>query len=126
MRFESMAKLILRLVFGGLMLTHGWPKLDRLLSTGEFKFGDPIGLGPEVSMISAIFAEFVCAILVMLGYKTKLATIPLMFTMLVAALIVHADDPFGRKEKALLFFIGFLVILLMGPGKYSIDHRVRS
>ena len=126
MRFESMAKLILRLGFGGLMLTHGWPKLDRLLSTGEFKFGDPIGLGPEVSMISAIFAEFVCAILVMLGYKTKLATIPLMFTMLVAALIVHADDPFGRKEKALLFFIGFLVILLMGPGKYSIDHRVRS
>lgn len=110
---------------GGFMLTHGWPKLHKLISTGEFKFGDPIGLGPEVSLVATIFAEFVCSILLILGFKTKLATIPLMFTMLVAAFIVHADDPFGRKEKALLFFVGYLVILMMGPGRYSVDQWKR-
>lgn len=122
-RKESLAKLILRLSMGGFMLTHGWPKLSRLISTGEFKFKDPLGLGPEVSLIAVIFAEFVCSILVILGFKTRLATIPLMFTMLVAAFVVHAADPFGRKEKALLFFVGFLVIFLIGPGRHSLDER---
>ena len=123
MKNESIAKLILRLGLGGFMLTHGWPKLEKLISTGEFKFGDPIGLGPEVSLIATIFAEFVCSVLIILGFKTKLAAVPLMITMLVAAFVVHADDPFGRKEKALLFLVGFLVVFLLGPGKYSLDQR---
>ena len=123
-RKEAIAKLILRVSLGGFMLTHGWPKLSKLISTGEFKFRDPIGLGPEISLIGTISAEFVCSILVILGLKTRLATIPLMFTMLVAAFIAHADDPFSRKEKALLFFVGFLVIYLIGPGKYSLDKKL--
>jgi putative oxidoreductase len=43
--------------------------------------------------------------------------------MLVAAFIVHLDDPFKRKELALLYLVGFLVVLLMGPGKYSLDKK---
>ena len=43
--------------------------------------------------------------------------------MAVAAFIVHASDPIGTKEKALLYLIGFVVIFLAGPGKYSIDKN---
>jgi putative oxidoreductase len=43
--------------------------------------------------------------------------------MLVAAFIVHLDDPFKRKELALLYLVGFLIVLLMGPGKYSLDKK---
>jgi putative oxidoreductase len=46
-----------------------------------------------------------------------------MATMLVAAFIVHLDDPFKRKELALLYLVGFLIVLLMGPGKYSLDKK---
>lgn len=122
LRNQDLALLLLRLVGGGFMLTHGWPKLMKLVS-GNFKFGDPIGLGPEVSLVLTVFAEFVCAILIMIGFKGRVASVFLMFTMLVAALIVHGDDPWGKKEFPLLFFTIYLTIFLMGTGKYSIDKR---
>jgi len=112
---------ILRVSAGGFMLSHGYPKLQRLLA-GEMNFGDPLGLGPEVSLVLAVFAEFVCAILVMLGLGTRLATIPLIVTMAVAAFIAHGADPFGRKEMALLYLVVFVVLLLTGGGKYSADN----
>ncbi len=115
--------LVLRLVFGIAMITHGWPKFQKAIS-GNFKFGDPIGLGPEISLILTVFAEFICSILVIIGLGTRLATIPLMTTMSVVFFIVHADDGFGAKEKALLFLGAFLVLFLTGPGKYSIDDKL--
>ncbi len=115
--------LVLRLVFGIAMITHGWPKFQKAL-TGNFKFGDPIGLGPEASLILAAFAEFICSILIILGLGTRLATIPLMFTMGVAMFIVHASDGFGAQEKAFLFLGAFFTIFLTGPGKYSIDNKI--
>ena len=43
--------------------------------------------------------------------------------MLVAIFIVHLNHPFEDKEPALLYFVGFLIIFLMGPGKYSINKK---
>ena len=43
--------------------------------------------------------------------------------MAVAAFIVHAEDGFGTKEKALLYALIFLVIYIAGPGKISIDKK---
>ncbi len=107
-----------------MLLTHGWPKLSRVIETGKFEFGDPIGLGPAVSLILTIFAEVLCAILVVIGFKTKLASIPPAIVMLVAAFVAHASDPFARKEKALLFLVGFIAIALLGPGEYSLDNKM--
>lgn len=118
---SNLALLLLRMSSGGFMLTHGYPKLQRLLA-GEFKFGDPIGLGPEVSLALAVFAEFLCSVLVVLGLGTRLATIPLIVTMSVAAFIAHGADPFGRKELALMYLVSFIVVLLLGPGKISFDN----
>jgi putative oxidoreductase len=44
-----------------------------------------------------------------------------MLTMLTAAFYAHWNDPFGKKELPLLFFLVFLAILIMGPGKYALD-----
>ena len=103
------------------MLTHGTLKLQHLLA-GEFQFADPIGLGPGVSLALATFAEFLCSVLVILGLGTRLATIPLIITMSVAAFITHSADPFGRKELPFLYLVVFIVLLLTGGGKYSVDN----
>ncbi|WP_297085925.1 DoxX family protein [uncultured Draconibacterium sp.] len=119
----DLSLLILRLASGGFMLTHGWPKLQRLLA-GEMKFGDPLGLGPELSLILAVFAEVFCAILVVLGLGTRLAVIPLIVTMAVAAFITHGADSFARKELALFYLVSYVILLLMGSGKISVDRLI--
>jgi|AntAceMinimDraft_12_1070368.scaffolds.fasta_scaffold149226_2 putative oxidoreductase len=111
-----------RISMSAMMLTHGLPKFQKLIS-GDFEFGDPIGIGAAPSLFLAVIGEFICPILVIIGYKTRLATIPTVITMLVAAFIVHAADAFGSKEKALLYLVGFVTIALLGPGKYSIDRK---
>ena len=74
-------------------------------------------------LVLVTVAEFLCAILVLIGFKTRWASIPIVITMLVAALIQHAGDPFGSKEKSLLFLLVFVSILLLGPGAFSVDKK---
>ena len=114
---------ILRIGGAGLLLTHGIPKLQRLFGEGPIEFADPIGIGASPSLFLAVFAEFLCAILVLIGFKTRWASIPIVITMLVAALIQHAGDPFGSKEKSLLFLVIFVTVLFLGPGAYSVDKK---
>lgn len=111
-----------RIAISGMMLTHGIPKLQKLLA-GDFEFGDPIGIGAAPSLFLTVIGEFLCPVLIIIGYKTRLASIPAAITMFVAAFIVHGSDPFGTKEMALLYLVAFITIALLGPGKYSIDRK---
>ncbi|RKN81273.1 DoxX family protein [Ulvibacterium marinum] len=113
---------LLRIGSSALLLTHGFSKFQKLIS-GDFEFGDPIGMGATPTLFLAVLAEFVCPILIILGFKTRWAAIFPAVTMVVAAFIVHAQDAIGVKEKALLFLIAFVCISLLGPGKYSIDKK---
>lgn len=117
------AILILRVSIGLLMLTHGIPKLNMLLS-GEIQFPGLFGMPPAISLFLAVFAELFCSVLLIFGLATRLAAIPLFFTMVVAAFVVHADDPFSQKELALIYLVSYVVIFLQGSGKYSIDKII--
>ena len=121
--FIDLSLLLLRIAVGGFMFTHGFGKLQKLIN-GNFEFGDPIGLGPEISLGLTVFAEILCAFLVLVGLFTRLAVIPLIITMLVAVFIVHADHDFGKKELGLFYLINYLVIFLSGAGKYSLDKLI--
>ena len=114
------ASLVLRIIGGGFMLTHGLPKLQKVLA-GNFKFADPIGLGPEISLILTVAAEFGGALLLVLGLGTRLVSLPLMFTMIIAAFVAHGADPFGKKELALMYFGVYFALFLLGSGKFSLD-----
>lgn len=114
--------LLLRLTFSGMMLTHGIPKLMKLIQ-GNMEFGDPIGIGPVPSFILTVIAEVICPLLIIIGYRTRFASLPVIITMAVAAFIVHAADPIGTKEKALLYLFAFVAIALLGPGKHSVDRK---
>ena len=110
---------LLRLCAGGLMLgLHGWPKwqkFDQLLTT----FPDPIGLGSAVSLILVIFAEAICSIFIMTGTYVRLACIPPIITMLVAAFIVHANDPISTIELPIMYLVMYIAIFNAGPGKWA-------
>ena len=118
--YKNLSLLILRLVFGGLMLLHGLPKFLKLIN-GDTSFADPFGMGAFPSLLLTVFAEFFCAIFVMVGFKTRWTVIPLIITMLTAAFIIHGSDPLKEKEMALLYLGGYLPLLFLGGGKFSVD-----
>ena len=113
---------LLRIVPSALMLSHGIPKFQKLIA-GNLEFADPLGLGAAPSLFLAVIGEVICPILVIIGLKTRFAAVPTAITMAVAAFIVHAADPLGKKELALLYLVIFVAIILLGPGKYSVDKK---
>ncbi|ETN95579.1 putative oxidoreductase [Zhouia amylolytica] len=121
--YSNIGLTVLRVGVSLLMMTHGYGKLERLLSGEEIQFMSFLGLSPTISLILTIIGEFVAPIFIIIGYKTKWASIPPIIAMAVAALIVHGDDPLAKKEMALLYLIAFITIGLLGPGKFSIDGR---
>lgn len=122
--YANLCLLVGRLVVGAFMMVHGLPKLNRLTSGEEIKFADPFGFGPTITLGLAVFAEVVCAIFIILGLGTRLASIPLIFTMATVSFYIHANDPFAVKEKPILFLLIFIMLLVFGSGRYSIDRLI--
>lgn len=123
--------LLLRVGLGGFMVIgHGLPKLQNFqaMSGG---FPDPLGIGSQASLLGAIGGELFACLLIAVGFMTRLATIPAIFTMAVAALLVHGGGPLflpaeGAKEPALIYMIAFAAIGLAGPGKFSLDAMLAA
>lgn len=89
---------------------------------GASKFPDPLGLGAELSMLLAGTAEFGFVLLVVIGFCTRIALIPILVHFCVAFFIFHAGDPFRQKEMAYLYLSAMTCIMLLGPGNYSLDN----
>ncbi len=113
--------LLFRLLAGfALLRVHGWEKIahyqDELRS-----IPDPFGLGATANLSIAIFSDVFCAVLVMLGIFTRLASLAILGTTLVGLFFVHFHDTWHDKDVPLVYSIMFGVILMLGPGKYSLD-----
>ncbi|WP_372932477.1 DoxX family protein [Mariniphaga sediminis] len=118
----NFALLLLRAGAALMMLTHGVPKLMQFFSGEPIAFASVFGMSTVLSLALAVFAEVLCSIFILFGLGTRLSSIPLIITMLIAAFHIHGADPFSSKEKSLLFGLIFIVLLLTGAGKYSIDY----
>jgi len=115
------AALLMRFVFCGLMvLNHGLMKIA-LFAESPDSFSDPVGLGARLSYYLVVFAEAICAGLVLFGLFTRLALLPLLMTMLIAVFYVQWDNPLTEKELPLLYLVVYIAIWLLGPGKFSVD-----
>jgi putative oxidoreductase len=117
------AMLILRLASGILMMNHGY---DKLVHFGEYqhKFMSFLGIGGTLSLALVVFAEFFCTLFLILVLFTRLASIPLIITMAVALFDAHNGMFFGDGEMAALYMACYLVLLLVGPGRISIDNMI--
>ena len=118
-----MALLVARLWFGLTMLfNHGFDKLahfNDIVGT----FPDPLRLGQEASLIMVILAEVVGALLLTVGFMTRVAAALLVIDMFVAFLMVHktAMNGQGSGELAFLYLAGFVMLLIAGGGLFSLD-----
>ncbi len=119
---NDIALAILRIAPSVMLLTHGVPKLQKIIG-GNLEFADPLGMGAAPSLFLAVIGEVICPILLILGIKTRWAAIPPIILMTVIAFVHHSTDEFPTKEKAFLFLTFFIVIFLLGPGKYSFDKK---
>lgn len=116
--------LFLRVFGGAFMITHGLPKMEKLMAGGEISFYDPFGFGDTFALTLAVFAEVICASLLIIGLLTRPAAIFLVITMAVAAFMAHAGDPFGKKEMSLLYLLIYVTVLVTGAGRFSIDYLI--
>ena len=120
----NIAMLLLRLVLGLIMMVaHGFDKLKNF-GTKSHSFSDPFHVGSVISFSTVVFAEFFCSFLIILGLLTRLACVPLILVMSVALYTAHHAEIFGGGERAALYLTGYLVLLLIGPGKISMDRLI--
>lgn len=119
----DLATLLLRLIFGGLFIFHGYNKIAAYNEISPM-FPDLIHIGSKLSFILVIFAEFFCGILVTIGFLTRFTVIPVFITMVVAFFLAHAKDAFNVKELAFAYMLLSIVIFILGSGKYSLDNLI--
>ncbi len=111
--------LLMRVALGGGMMTHGWDKWQKwnaLVNT----FPDPLHITSRWSLTATIFAELICAGLLVIGFCSRFAALVLAFTMGVAFFIQMKGD-FAKGEMAAIYFCGYVALLFSGPGKYAFD-----
>lgn len=122
----NFAMLLFRLVIGAMMIKIGYNKLIHFndMLTGDMAFKSMIGIGAKTELALLVFAEFFCSAFLILGLFTRLATIPLIVAMGVAFFVAHHAEVFtkeGGLQPALVYLCGYIVLLLLGPGKISVD-----
>jgi putative oxidoreductase len=128
-RYRDAGLFILRVGVGILFLKHGWPKIsdpgmwEHLgESVGAIAF-KPTGIVAKGFGFMAALAEFGGGICLILGFLFRPACILMACTMAVALMThVKRGDPLAAFELALAYLILFVSLVLIGPGKISIDR----
>ena len=116
----NIAALVIRVTFGLLLLlNHG---IDKLQNFAKYRvsIADPFHIGGMPTLMLVLFAEVFCTVFMVLGLFTRIMAIPVVINFAVIVFLVGKSYDV-HHESGILFFAAFLSVLLMGPGKYSID-----
>ena len=118
----SLLILILRVFFGLLFFTHG---IDKMLNFNSLvdSYPDILGFGSYMTLMVTIFCEFCCSLFLITGLLVRVMTIPMIIAMGVAFFDVH-DAMMPEGELALIYFITFIILLMVGPGRFSLDYLI--
>jgi putative oxidoreductase len=89
-------------------------------------FPDPLGVGHAASFMLALLSEGTCAALVGVGVLTRLASIPVVFTMAMVLVLGARGFAGADVQLALLYALPYVALAFLGPGSYSVDARLAS
>ena len=118
----SVLLLLIRLFFGVMFFIHGVDKMMNFSQLSE-TFPNVLGFGSYMSLMLAIFAEFCCSLFLMAGFLLRITLIPMIITMGVAFFDIH-DAILPDGELALIYLVVFIILYLVGPGRYSLDYLI--
>lgn len=131
---QSLFLLYMRLTWGHQFLLAGADKLKNLPSTAEF-FSHLGILHPEFHAYEVGLLEATGGILLMIGFASRLISIPLILILVTALSTAHAEHinnfRFLLDPKTLAgqnpypFLITTLLVLTFGPGRISIDAWIK-
>ncbi|MFL5743724.1 MAG: DoxX family protein [Niastella sp.] len=104
-------------------IVHGFKKIGVGVSQAE-NIPNPLHLPDAFNNVFAIAANIVFPFFVLIGLFTRLATLPTLAVTLTGYFVVHWNDSLLEKDTPFIYSLIFLVILMLGPGKYSIDNAL--
>jgi len=120
----SLGMLLLRIaVCSEIAIVHGFKKIGVGVQEAE-QIPNPLNLPDSFNNAFAISANIVFPFFVMIGFLTRLATLPTLAVTLTGYFVVHWGDSLLLKDPPYIYSLLFLFILIMGPGKYSIDNLI--
>ncbi|WP_073169557.1 DoxX family protein [Tangfeifania diversioriginum] len=120
--------LILRLTLGVLMLFHGYTKIINGVEGIENTLIDK-GL-PGFIAYGVYVGEVIAPLMLIVGFRTRLAAFLFSFNMVVAAILAHPNDILALTDYGTwaietlgLFLFGGLALVFMGGGKFAISSK---
>ena len=122
-RHFDFGMLFLRVAFGlTLCAVHGWAKVVHYSDMASH-FPDPLHIGSQFTLMFAILSDLICSLLIVIGLGARWAALIVAINTGGAFVIAHKMSLFGPHsgELALLFCVWAISILIMGPGRYSLD-----
>ena len=114
--------LLLRIFFGVMLMIHGIDKMSNFSYLSQ-TFPDVLGFGSYMSLMLAFFAEFCCSMFLITGLLVRVMILPMIVTMAVAFFDVH-DAMLPEGELALVYLVVFIILYIVGPGRYSLDYLI--
>jgi len=106
-----------------LIAAHGLKKIGVGVTQAEI-VPNPLHLPEAFNQIFATAANLVFPLFVMAGLLTRLATLPVLAVTLTGFFVVHLHDPILVRDTPYIYSVAFLLVLMMGPGKYSFDYYI--
>ncbi|MEL6534466.1 MAG: DoxX family protein [Bacteroidota bacterium] len=121
------AVVLVRILFGIHLLYYSWqPVLEATAGEGA-DFLRTLGIPfPELMAWVYVLTEFLGGISVLVGYKTRWMSLPLIITFLVALFVVHGGDAYGDYFQALQMLLLSVFFLLRGAGPLSVDQGMKA
>jgi putative oxidoreductase len=126
---QGYAPLVLRIVVGLVFALHGLQKLQVMGVSGTAGFLGGLGFPmPEVWAVLLIAAELVGGIFLILGLFNYWNSRILGIVSILALLTVHVSKGFflanGGYEYILLILAVTVSLMITGPGKWALDHKI--
>jgi putative oxidoreductase len=118
---------VARILISSLFLIEGIGKIA--MRENVVMYMEDYGV-PEILFIPAIILEILFPLLLIVGYKTKFSALVMALFTLTVAIIFHTNFSEGMQMisflKNLSIVGGFMIIIVYGPGKISLDNYFES
>jgi putative oxidoreductase len=126
-KLRGLALALGRLGVGLVFLSTGWGKIHSIPKVTEF-FASLHIPAPGLNAIVVGYSELLCGAALVVGLFTRLATIPLIVSMIVAILTAKRGDLHGLFDLVgfdeFTYFVVLVMLAILGPGNLSIDHII--